>query len=350
MPQTNTCFGVFPFSEPYSTRFDRIVRPIIETHTGLVYEDARHAYAPEILKIDWIRSKIDEAFLIVADISEMSKPNVFIELGMAYIMRKRVVILCDRQRYRAVHKDGGYESRIPFDLEGKDVLFYDNEKDLKVGLGQFVADAISATQPIKLDWMSLSERNHIKSASELEIFSQHLPSLDDCLIWSTSPISHNFTLSFRATIIDWKQLKDEMDSTGNKFMNPDLRLYLCPCRLKGERIVCLFPWECEIKPERLECHIDYENEPGTSEPIRLQQVEVCQLPKQKPFGFDVFVSFNYPNLVFESTLFEENVSRLVVHRSEFYRRGYAPHLGHYVGFGSPNCRLSIENIRFKEIL
>ncbi len=110
MPHHNACFGIFPFSEPYISRFDRIVRPIIETHTGLVYDDARHVFESEILKIDWIRSKIDEAFLVVADISEIAKPKVFIELGMAYFTRKRLVVLCDKKRYKTAHGEGGYEN------------------------------------------------------------------------------------------------------------------------------------------------------------------------------------------------------------------------------------------------
>jgi hypothetical protein len=43
------------------------------------------------------------------------------------------------------------------------------------------------------------------------------------------------------------------------------------------------------------------------------------------------------------------VSRLVVNRTQLYDLGYPPFLGHFVGFGSPNSRISIRDIQFREI-
>ena len=62
------------------------------------------------------------------------------------------------------------------------------------------------------------------------------------------------------------------------------------------------------------------------------------------------VSFCWPNLVFESGFFEDKVNRLYVSLSSLRTKGYPVHFNQYIGFESINSRVTVENIRVKEVL
>ena len=156
--------------------------------------------------------------------------------------------------------------------------------------------------------------------------------------------------------------------------NPDVRFCISICPEKCPYIEVIFPWEySEIDRKKYECHIDYF--PGTGEGdyslrrggatspridsgrtggptshYRLQQISVAHRVVGSPVSFDVFVSFYWPNLVFESTLFEDQIDRLCVSLSSLRSKGYPIHLAQYIGFRSINSRVTVEHITLKEVL
>jgi hypothetical protein len=79
MPGTNTWMGVYCFEDPIKRIFKVIVKPIIETHSGLTYVDALTHYEPILTKVDLISRLIADAKLVIVYIS-MKNPNVFLEL------------------------------------------------------------------------------------------------------------------------------------------------------------------------------------------------------------------------------------------------------------------------------
>ena len=62
----------------------------------------------------------------------------------------------------------------------------------------------------------------------------------------------------------------------------------------------------------------------------------------------VSVSFYYPNLVFESSLFDKKIDRLVVPMQKFNQLQFPTHFNQYIGFGSGH-RISISKILIKEV-
>jgi hypothetical protein len=82
MSNTNTCMAVYQFDNRSIKLFHEIVRPLIETHTGLTYVDAMSYYESINIKMDLITRLISNATLIIIDIS-YKNPNVFAELGIA---------------------------------------------------------------------------------------------------------------------------------------------------------------------------------------------------------------------------------------------------------------------------
>ena len=98
---------------------------------------------------------------------------------------------------------------------------------------------------------------------------------------------------------------------------------------------------------KYECHIDYF--PSESDHTRLQQISVGDRNISLVKDFDIFVSFCFPNLVFESSFFEDKVNRLIVSMTDLRNRGYPVHLPQYIGFESINSRVTISNIRIKEV-
>jgi hypothetical protein len=101
VPNKNTCMGIFQFDDDGKKLFDKIVKPLVETHTRLVYEDARDYYEPFSIKMDLISRMIEESNLIIADLSQKN-PNVFLELGIAYNLKKPLILLCSEDSYKKI--------------------------------------------------------------------------------------------------------------------------------------------------------------------------------------------------------------------------------------------------------
>ena len=223
MPSSNTCMGVYEFTASNIKMFNSVIRPIVETHAGLIYIDAMSEYESRTIKMDLISRMIAEANLVIVDISK-NNPNVFFELGIAYNLKKPIILLCSRQAFKSKDKNN-WSEKIPFDIRSKELLIFKSEKDLKVRLGKFISDALYKTKPASVSWCSDKERNHVKSSSELEIF-------DRGNIWSNIGINSNFTISYQVKIKNY-----------NKVVKPDLRLFISSSPKGYPRIVTIFPWE-----------------------------------------------------------------------------------------------------------
>ncbi len=336
MSCTNTCMGVYEFTQENKRMFNLIIKPLIETHTGLTYIDALSHYEPLFIKMDLITRQIEEANILVVDISSKN-PNVFIELGIAYALKKPMVLICSERSFYSKDKDC-WSEKIPFDIRSRELLIFRDDNDLKVMLSRSISDCLFKTKTKNVSWCSENKNNHIKSASEFEIFEHGN-------IWSNIGISSSFTLSYRVQIHNSDYIK-----------NPDIRLFFSSSLNGYPRIVIIFPWEhSEINMTEFECHIDYfkANNPGEFQEnhLRLQQRSVGQKSSSLIRDFNVFVSFCWPNLVFESTIFEDKVKRLLVPISQLRDLGYPIHLSQFIGFEAiNNSNVTIDNIIIKEIL
>lgn len=331
MSKVNTIMGIFQFDDKARQLFETIVRPLVETHTGLKYVDGASYYEPLTIKMSLISKMIEESRLVIVDISNKN-PNVFIELGIAHSLEKPIVFICSRECWEGKKKKQ-WNKKVPFDIEGRELLIFSNENDLKVKLGKFISDSLYKTREVALSWTSMTKDNHNKSLSEIEIYGPGE-------VWSASAINSNFVISYHIIIHQVKQQNQ----------NPDIRLYICDRQAGYPRITNIFPWEfSEIDTQKYECHIDYFRSSQEQDHDRLQQVSVGPKDLNLIKHFDVSISCCWPNLVFESTFFENKVSRLYVSLSELRARGYPIHFAQYIGFESKNCCVTIENIRVKEI-
>ena len=330
MPTSNTVMAVFQFDDDTRQLFEEIVRPLVETHTGLKYVDGASYYEPLTIKMDLISKMIEEAQLVIVDISHKN-PNVFLELGIAFCLKKPLIFLCSKESWNGPEREQ-WNKKVPFDIEGRDLLIFKDGNDLKVKLGRFISDSLYSTREVAVSWDSQSKDNHVKSSSEIEIFSPGE-------IWCASAVNQNFVISYHIKIHEVKQPD----------RNPDVRLYIAASPAGYPRVVNIFPWESsEIEQEKYECHLDYFSEED-GDHCRLQQVSVGPKDINLIRDFDVFVSFCWPNLVFESNFFEDKVDRLYISLSSLRTKGYPLHLNKYIGFESINSRVTVENIRVKEV-
>lgn len=330
MTSTNSCMGIFRFDYgDFENIFDNIVKPLVQTHTELVYQDARHYYEPYSLKMELISRMIEEANLVIADVST-ENANVFLELGIAYNLKKPIILLCSKKDF-----DEGWNKKLPFDLQGRELIIYEHKIDLKVKLGKSIFDSLYKTNAVSLNWDSTCKEN-IALGDRIE-FSK------SGAIWSTKGLNHNFIIGFHVTI-DEELYRTEI--------NPDIRFHISTQKDIYPRITVIFPWELsEIDKHKFECHIDYfhnEESHKNIEEHRLVQRAVAKRKIELLQNFDVFLSFCYPNIVFEATFFDEDIHRLSYPFYGSKLKGYPFYLSQFVGFSSGN-RVSISNIVSKEI-
>jgi|GEM_PF-3178848 len=331
MTMSNTVMAIFQFDHPTRQLFETIVKPLIETHTGLKYVDAASYYEPFTVKMRLISKMIEEARLVLVDISKKN-PNVFMELGIAYSLNKPIVFLCSRQSWEG-RKREEWGKKVPFDIEGRELLLFRDENELKVKLGRFISDSLYKSREVALSWTAKTKDNHIKSSSEIQIFKPGE-------IWSASAVNSNFVINYHVTLHEVKQPD----------RNPDVRLYICDKQDDFPRIVNIFPWEfSEIDQQKYECHIDYFSSRSGQDHVRLQQVSVGPKDINLIKNFDVSISFCWPNLVFESTFFENKIDRLYVSLTDLRTRGYPIHFAQYIGFEAINSVVTIDNIRVEEV-
>jgi hypothetical protein len=238
-------------------------------------------------------------------------------------------LLCSNDAYINL-----WQRKMPFDTEGNELIIYENDGDLKVKLDRSISDCLFKTSATTLSWISTNPRNQIKSACELDFYAGGE-------FWSSLSIHNNFIMSYHVIIHEFDEKR-----------NPDLRLFFSPSQNGYPRISVIFPWELsEIDSKKYECHIDFLRvmEGRFDLAKRLQQIPVCMKHDRPPLEFDIFVSFYYPNLVFESTLFDNEIGRLVVSINQFQQLQFPTHFNQFIGFKSAH-KISISAISVKEVI
>ena len=106
------CFVIQPFDgDKFDRRYNDTFRPAIE-ETGL--EAYRVDQDPSVeVPIDEIERKIRDATACLADIST-NNPNIWYELGYAFALKKKVLMVCSDERQGA----------FPFDIQHRAVVTY----------------------------------------------------------------------------------------------------------------------------------------------------------------------------------------------------------------------------------
>lgn len=107
-------FVMMPFREPFDALYKDVIFEVAARRLGFEVTRVDEIVGPGII-MDDIRQKIDEAHVVVAEISSPN-PNVFYELGYAHALGKPAVLLARRE----VGKD------LPFDIRGYRAIFYDD--------------------------------------------------------------------------------------------------------------------------------------------------------------------------------------------------------------------------------
>lgn len=105
-------FVVMQFGEPYDSIYTDVVKPVSE-NSGFTAFRADDVFRPGVILQD-IKRGIIESDVILAEITPVN-PNVFYELGYAHALGKPTVLLADRK-----------VDKLPFDVSGYRVIFYDN--------------------------------------------------------------------------------------------------------------------------------------------------------------------------------------------------------------------------------
>ncbi len=106
-----SAFVVMQFTSPYDELYDEVIEPTCKD-LGIEAYRARDIYRPSVILQDIIQG-LAESDVIVAEITP-TNANVFYELGYAHALRKPVILLAEEGR------------KLPFDISGYRVIFYEN--------------------------------------------------------------------------------------------------------------------------------------------------------------------------------------------------------------------------------
>ena len=346
--------------------FHDIVKPAVEAQTGLPFVDASLFYESEGIKMDLIEKMIDDASIVVVDITRMNA-NVFIELGIAYSERKMMLLICEEKAWKAscpcMIQDAGatrvqwaWNNNPPFDLSGREIIVYGNDKELKIELNKALFDCCFSSESVVPSWSSCVKKlpperkystpgahflspdkmtiEHEEQDSDKKDPNKHEKKFGKA--WNTFSINNIFNINCKIKI----EIKEKHDK------DADVRLCLSHELDGKQRIAVIFPWECS--GDRQECHItyydDYTKHAEGIDHARVQQVVVCQ---KKPTEFRFSLSFCWPHLVVESDVFDEKRDRICVSLEQLRQLGYPTHLKQFIGFNVMNCKATISNIKIK---
>ena len=105
-------FVVMQFSADYTALFNEVIEPVC-TDFGYQVLRGDNVYTNGLIIEDITRS-IRECSIVIADITP-NNANVYYELGFAHGIGKPAILLSDRNR-----------EKLPFDISGFRLLFYDN--------------------------------------------------------------------------------------------------------------------------------------------------------------------------------------------------------------------------------
>jgi hypothetical protein len=128
------CFIGHRFTQSYLEDFRDAIEAAFDKYKEVLVSDyADNTLVDGHILRDKIKPSIDGSFLCIFDISEQDKPNVFIELGMAMGMGKRVVLT----------------SKVapPTDLAGYDTIIYGSFRELTRKLEKFLPQIIGDVLP-----------------------------------------------------------------------------------------------------------------------------------------------------------------------------------------------------------
>ncbi len=116
--EDKTAFVVMQFTSEFQSLHETVIKPVCEEfgYTGF---NVGEKFTQNLLIKD-IEDSIRNASLVIADISP-DNPNVFYEVGFAHAIQKPTILLCDRK----IHQKRA-NSKLPFDVAGFRVIFYDN--------------------------------------------------------------------------------------------------------------------------------------------------------------------------------------------------------------------------------
>jgi hypothetical protein len=105
-------FVVMQFTDEYNELFRQVISPVCQEF-GYEVIRADNIYTNSLIIQD-ITKSIENASLIIADLTP-NNANVYYEVGYAHGIQKPTILLSDRKR-----------EKLPFDISGFRVLFYDN--------------------------------------------------------------------------------------------------------------------------------------------------------------------------------------------------------------------------------
>ncbi len=108
-----SAFVVMQFTTQFDELFEDVIRPVCADLEIEAYR-ASDIYRPGVIIQDIIQGLTDSQ-VVIAEITP-ANPNVFYELGYSHALRKPTILLANRDE----------TDRLPFDLSGFRVIFYDN--------------------------------------------------------------------------------------------------------------------------------------------------------------------------------------------------------------------------------
>lgn len=125
-------FVVMQFSSPFTEIHEDVVKIVCGEFDLEAYK-ADETYGPGLIIADVVKD-IAESEFVIAEITP-ANPNVYYELGYAHAINKPVVLLADKSI-----------DRLPFDISGFRVLFYENsipgKKKFEEGLRRHIASIL----------------------------------------------------------------------------------------------------------------------------------------------------------------------------------------------------------------
>ena len=332
---SNTCFGIYEFTDEKKGFFKKVIKPLVESHTGLVYQDAQDEYEPKEIKMYRIAEMIRKSRLVIVDVDNQNA-NVFFELGVAYESKIPTVIICKEKAFLET-----WNSKPPFDLQGREFLIYKDNQDLKVQLSKKIHSTIYLAKKIIPTWLTKDTIVVVKAPDSLEMKASSQA-------WVTQPLNCDFVISYDASL-----------SKGHS-KNPDLRFHISnkPYDLKINepsnfpRITVIYPWEIAEDEDKFQCHIDYFEKPEDHQKpgARLVQQSVSINNKSSQMKFSAFCTFCFPSMVFEASNFSDATQRLIVSKDFLAQRGFLMNRPVYIGFETvANTMAEISNISISEI-
>lgn len=114
MTDKRQCFVIQPFLDDYKKRYSSIYELAV-IKAGLVPYRADLEFTPHIMILE-ILKEIEMSVVCLAEISEHN-PNVWYEVGYADGRKIPVVFVCDNSK----------KGELPFDVNQRNILFYDPE-------------------------------------------------------------------------------------------------------------------------------------------------------------------------------------------------------------------------------